>query len=169
VEDIMNWMTWLALAAAINWVAPLLMFLYPLFMKLVFKDFVFKGFTGPFAKFALANKGVEPWHAKLWKDWGGVGCYGFMCYKDRDDTLDDAWVARTIVHEGAHCWQFLILGLLQPVLYLGHSVFILIFQKSKHPYLDNWFERAARKKAGQRVDIPRTEWPQGPRDRWPWW
>lgn len=165
----MTWYWWIVLVIAINWGAPLLMWLYPLGMMFLFKDFVFTGFAGPFVKYKLTTKDVEPWHAKLWKDWGGIGCYGFMCYKDRDDKSDDAWVTRTIVHEGTHCRQFLILGLLQPLLYLGHSGFIFFFQKSKHAYLDNWFERQARKRAGQLVDIPREKWPQGTNDRWPWW
>jgi len=162
----MHWLLWLI---AINWVVPLLMWLYPLFMMWVFKDFVFVGFHGPFGKFRLATRGVEPWHAKLWKDWGGVGLYGFMCYKDREDTRDDAWVARTIKHEGTHCWQWLALGLLFYVTYAGHSLFIYLFQKDKNAYLDCWAERMARKHAGQKLDIPPAEWPDGPNDRWPWW
>jgi hypothetical protein len=161
----MDWYYWALVAVGINWGAPLLTWLYPLLMMAFFKDFTFEGFHGPFAKFALATRNVEPWHAKLWKDWSGVGSYGFMCYKPSDSV----WMARTMVHESCHCWQFVILGLLQPILYIGHSAFIFFFQKSKHAYLDNYFERMARKHAGQQVDIPPAQWSQGPDDRWPWW
>lgn len=161
-------MTWLVWFAVINWGAPLLMWVYPLVMTWVFKDFVFQGFYGPFAKFKLATKDVEPWHARLWRDWGGVGLYWFMCYRDEDGKRDDAWVARTVVHEGSHCWQWL-LGLLFIVSYWLHMGFIFLFQKSKHPYMDCWAERMARKRAGQQIDFTPGEWPQGPKDRWPWW
>jgi hypothetical protein len=162
----MEWLIWIV---AINWGAPLLLWLYPLFMMLVFKDFVFSGFYGPFAKFKLATKAVEPWHARAWRDWGGVGLFGFMCYRDEDGKRDDAWVARTVVHEGTHCWQWLFLGLLFYATYMSHMLFILFFQRDRHPYMDCWAERMARKRAGQRMDFTSEEWPQGPKDRWPWW
>jgi hypothetical protein len=46
-----------------------------------------------------------------------------------------------------------------------------IFRKrenKQHIYFDNWFERRARKTAGQLVDIPRSMWPDGPDDYNPW-
>ena len=66
----MEWLIWFV---AINWVAPLLMWVYPLSMMWLFKDFVFAGFYGPFAKFKLATKDVEPWHARLWRDCFYIG------------------------------------------------------------------------------------------------
>lgn len=165
----MAWYYWILAAAGVNWLAPLLMWLYPLFLIVFSRDFTFKGFYGPFAKFALATQDVEPWHAKLWKDWGGIGCYGFMCFKDAEGTWDDAWLARTLVHEGTHCWQWAFLGLMQPILYILFSAFIWAFLKNKHAYLDNPFERQARRRAGQQVDIPKEKWSWGPNDRWPWW
>jgi hypothetical protein len=159
----------------INWGVPVLLLLYPLVMMVVWKDFVFEGFYGPFFKFRLANKDLEPWHVKLWRDWGGVGLGWCMCYKDKPTKADDAWVARTIVHEGTHCWQWLFLGLFFYVTYMVHMLWILITQRikgkpyTKHPYLDCWPERMARKKAGQLVDVPPDQWPQGKDDLWPWW
>lgn len=159
----------------INWVAPLLMWVYPLAMTLIWKDFVFEGFHGPFAKFRLANEDVEPWHVRFWKDWGGVGLYWFMCYKDRPSKADDDWVERTILHEGGHCIHWAILGLLFYVFYASHSAWIFITQKikgkpyTKHAYLDNWSERLARKRAGQTVDIPPNQWMHGKDDLIPWW
>lgn len=163
---------------------------------------------------------MEPWHVKWWKDWGGVGLYWFMCYRDLPAKWDDAWVARTIVHEGTHCWQWLVLGLFFYVTYMLHVLWIFVTQKwqawrrlkeltkdltelpvggpnqaplyfgeiafewvgnglktkpvlwlpyTKHPYLDCWAERMARKRAGQVVDVPPKDWPQGKDDLWAWW
>jgi hypothetical protein len=153
----------------INWGAPLLLWAYPLTMTLLFKEFEFKGFVGPFAKFKLVNNGLASWHATLWAEWYGVGLYGFLCYRDKSTTADDSWVTSTIKHESVHCWQWLALGLLFYVSYFTHVLLLLCFRPDKHPYLDCWAERMARKYAGQKVDFSRAEWPSGPRDRWPWW
>jgi hypothetical protein len=162
----MTWYWWIVVVMAVNWGVPLLTWLYPLGMMFLFKDYTFEGFAGPFARFKLATKDVEPWHAKMWRGWGGIGSYGFMCYIEHSDP---ASLARVIVHEGTHCWQFVILGLLQPILYIANVLFIYFFLRKKHPYLDCWFERQARRRAGQQVDIPPAQWPDGPGDRWPWW
>jgi len=76
---------------------------------------------------------------------------------------------RTVLHERQHAVQNFYGGIFHWMLYLGHSVFIFIFQKDKHAYADNWFERDARRAAGQKVDLTRDEWYWGPDDRWPWW
>lgn len=156
----------------VNWILPLAMFLYPLTMMLLFKDFVFDGFRGPFLKFRLSHRRtLEPWHARLWRDWAGVGLYGFMCY--RSFTLRKN--KKTIDHEAEHCVHWLILGLSFYPLYLGHMLWILVTQRikgppyTKHPYLDCWSERLARREACQRVDIPPEQWPHGKKDLWPWW
>ena len=112
---------------------------------------------------------MEPWHTKWWKDWGGVGLYWFMCYRDRPSRWDDEWVGRTIVHEGTHNIQTAIFGLMKFLLDLIFMGFIFLFLKKKHPYLDNPFERQARRRAGQQVDVDPEDWPQGRNDRWPWW
>jgi hypothetical protein len=169
------WFEVLLWFVGLNWGAPLLLWLYPLFFMVAFKDFVWEGFHGPFGKFRLANEGLESWHAKWWKDWGGVGLYWFMCYRDRPGVVDDAWVERTKLHEGEHCKHWAILGLLFYAAYLGHSVGIWVTQKikgkpyTKHAYLDNWSERLARKQAMQIVNIDPLEWGDGVDDLWPWW
>jgi hypothetical protein len=206
----MSWWQILLLVIGVNWGLPLLTWLYPLAMTLIWKDFVFEGFHGPFAKFRLAHEELEPWHVRFWKDWGGIGLYWFMCYKNRPGKADDTWVARTILHESSHCIYEAIFGLFFWVLYWGHSAWIFITQKirrgwimstktraigrddkwmrileekdgnvvravyeddiyTKHAYLDNWFERQAREKAGQLVDVPPYRWMHGKDDVWPWW
>lgn len=161
------------LVVAINWGAPLLLWLYPLVMTLVFKDFVFDGFYGPWARFKLVRFGMEPWHARMWRDWCGAGFYGFMCYRSYPDwtkfTMD-----RLLKHEATHCRHWAIFGLHFWFLYVGHTLWIFVTQRlkgkpyTKHPYYDCWSERLARKAAGQSLNIPPEQWPGGKDDLWPW-
>lgn len=166
--------TWeiILLVVAINWLSPLLLWLYPLVM-LLRKEFVFDGFYGPWAKFKLASPATDSWHTRRWRGWGGVGLYGFMCYR-----LIPNWNIftrqRIILHEAAHCRQWAVLGLSFLLFYAAHVAWILVTQKLKgppytrHPYFDCWFEERARKAAGQRVVIPPRDWPGGKEDLWPW-
>lgn len=153
-------MTTILWIIALNWGLPIVGFsLYFLFAWLVLRDFVFDGFYGPFLKFRLADK-LEPWHARLWRDWGGVGLHVAMVCRDETE--------RTVKHEGTHLCQQL-LGLIFWVVYFGHMGWIFAVQPRKHPYLDCVWERQARARAGQQVDIQPVDWPQGQDDRWPWW
>lgn len=152
-----------------NWLLPLVFSWSYILLAYCLGDVVYAGMYGPFAKFRLAYKGLQKWHDRLWRDWGGVGLFLAMVYRDNEGPEDDAWVARTVVHEGTHCWHWVWLGAMFYVTYLGHMLFIFLFQKERHPYLDCWSERLARKRAGQLVDVPRDQWPDGPKDRWPWW
>ena len=155
---------------AANWVLPLVFcWAYVLLAWKVMEDVTFIGRHGLFAMFKLDELGLVPWHARLWKDWGGVGLMGFMVFRNHPGKWDDAWVARTKMHEGEHCRHWFWLGAMFYVSYLLHMAFIYFFQKDKHPYLDCWSERLARKKAGQQLDFTPAEWPQGENDRWPWW
>ena len=126
----------------LNWGAPLLLWLYPLTMMVLFKDFVWEGFHGPFGKFRLANKGLESWHAARWKDWAGTAMYWFMCYRDKEGPADDAFVAVTIEHEGEHCWHWAFLGLSFYVFYILHSVWIWVTQKIRWAWIRATKERA---------------------------
>lgn len=168
----MTWWQIVLLVVGINWGLTLLSWAYPLIMGLIFKDFVFDGFYGIFPKFRLATKEdtddpIEPWHANAWRDWNGVGLHWYMCYRRPHP--------RTIIHEGTHLWQQFFCGLMFWVIYFGHMLWILITQRikgkpyTKHPYLDCVWERQARKRAGQLVDIPPSQWMHGKDDLWPWW
>ena len=169
-------MIWLwLLAIPLNWLVPLVFsWGYAALGMWVMKDFVYGGRTKWALKFRLINKGEEgksldPWHARLWRDWWGLGLLGAMFYRDLAGKEDDKSVARGLAHEGEHTRHWLWLGLLFLVVYIGHSLLIFVFQPNKHAYLDNWSERLARAAAGQPVDITMSAWPSGPRDRWPWW
>lgn len=160
------------LVIAINWLSPLLLWLYPLTM-LLRKEFVFDGFYGVWAKFRLSESNATPWHVSRWRGWAGVGLYGFICYRPLSH-WNIFTTQRIILHEAAHCRQWAVLGLSFCVFYAGHVAWILLTQKlkgppyTKHPYLDCWCERSARKAAGQRADIPPRDWPGGQEDLWPW-
>jgi hypothetical protein len=158
---------------AINWLSPLLLWIYPLSMTFIFKDFKFDGFYGVWAKFEMREFARETWHSRLWRGWGGVGLYGFMCYKPFPGMR--IWANRLVKHEAAHCRHWLFLGLSFIFFYNGHMLWIWVTQKlkgkpyTKHPYYDCWSERLARKAAGQKVDLSPKEWAGGKDDLWPWW
>ena len=161
-------MMWALLLLAANWLVPAVLCWAYATLCFLIGDWAHVGRYGPFIKFRLSYN-MKKWDDRIWKDWGGVGLFGYMVYRDEVGPQDDAWAARTIVHEGTHCWQWLWLGSLFYVTYVGHMVFIYLFQKNKHPYLDCWAERMARRRAGQLVDVPKEQWPDGPEDRNPWW
>ena len=76
--------------------------------------------------------------------------------------------ARTYTHEYEHVRQNFKLGPLFYPLYILESLYIFICMPKQHSYYDNCFEKAARKAAGQKIEIPRSEW-KDPNDRWAWW
>lgn len=74
-----------------------------------------------------------------------------------------------LMHETAHVYQQYILGVFFFPVYILTSLFIYCFVWSKHPYIDNFFEKWARKRAGQLVKIPKEDRERYMKDRWPWW
>ena len=154
----------------ILWLSPatiLVWFFYIFLMHVIFRDLVWVGWAEyGVAEFKLAKEDLEPWYIAAWKDWSGWS--GPMVIIRRDN-MDAASIDRTRKHEIRHCWQQFIFGIFHYPFYLLMSIFIWLFLKAKHAYLDNPFERDARRAAGQRVDIPREQWPHGPNDSWPWW
>lgn len=119
----------------------------------------------------VVNQKASNWYTKAWKDWGGwSGPCVVITKKDQD--LSDSF-RRTLLHETRHCLQQFLFGALHYPLYILISVVLFPISKTVaknlHPYLDNPFERDARKAAGQMVSIPRNMWKRGPDDHWPWW
>jgi hypothetical protein len=156
----------------IIWLSPatiLVWLFYVIPTWLIWRDLVFVGWAQlGIAEFRLASKGLERWHVRLWRDWAGWSGPCVFITKE----LAGAPVAitdRTRRHEIRHCVQQFLFGVLFYPVYLLASVFIWLVLRTLHAYLDNPFERDARKAAGQPVYIPPENWPQGPRDRWPWW
>jgi hypothetical protein len=115
-------------------------------------------------KFVVTNK--RGWYTRLWRDWAGFSCPN--CIITKEDVDDNPRYQRTLKHELQHCYQQWWFGPFHWVAYITHSVYLWLFT-NKHAYLDNWFERDARRIAGQMVDIPRNMWRHGPDDRWPFW
>jgi hypothetical protein len=115
------------------------------------------------------------WDLKNWgwfqkKSMEGRGWAGFSIGNNVfiKDVVGKRW-SRTLAHEVAHCHQWYTLGLLFPLVYILESVRLYVFEKELHSYYDNRFEMEARKCAGQPVKIPRSQWKDGPTDRWAWW
>jgi len=152
---------WLLPVTVLFWV------FYVLPVWLVFRDVQFVGWYDLFvADFVLAERDVSRWYAKLWRDWAG---WSGPCVMIRRPGSNEDWNRRTQIHEYTHCLQQFRWGVFHAPAYLGVSLWIWVFQRDRHAYHDNPFEREARAAAGQQVDIPRTQWMHGPADRWPWW
>ena len=98
-------------------------------------------------------------------------CIGpfIVLFRVRDLDDKDGTVITVLLHELRHVQQQCWLGILMPLAYVVSSIAIWLYGHDKHAYYDNWFERDARRYAGQQVEIPRDRWPDGPHDRWPWW
>jgi len=136
---------------------------------------IFLAITGQISKLDFDSNYILTWDMrddgwfcrKFFKEkgWAGYSCGSNIFVVD---TNGERW-RRTIKHETMHCYQQYIFGILLPFLYIFNSIFIWLFMKDKHSYYDNRFEKAARKYAGQKVNIPKSEWPKGLQDRWAWW
>lgn len=100
---------------------------------------------------------------RLMKTWFGfsMGCH-IVCIKMDLESCN-------MIHERTHVKQNYIFGVFFFLLYILDSIYIYLTDFSKHPYIDNYFERWARMEAGQPVDVPRDDWPDGRNDRNPWW
>ena len=110
-------------------------------------------------------------NSKFYKD-AMEGWYGFIlaanvCVVDVPYREGDWW-EKHLKHELVHVTQNFKWGVFFIPVYTACTLFIWLFQHAKHAYLDNPFEREARRAAGQKVDIPPDEWPDGPNDRFPW-
>ena len=119
------------------------------------------------ASFITTKK--DSWWIDKWQDWAGwSGPYVIIM---RKKALGWALspVLRTWNHEGRHCLQQSRWGVLFYLAYGINVAYLWLFKKDKHAYHDCYFERDARKAAGQLVDIPREQWMHGPNDYWPWW
>lgn len=119
--------------------------------------------------FQLINN--DSWYTHAWRDWYGWSGPWVMIMKDlpKEEGSDYKRWTRSVLHELRHCIQQFVLGVWFYPCYIIDSMFIWVFIKDKHAYIDNTFERDARDYAGQRVNIPKDEWMHGPDDRWPWW
>jgi len=113
------------------------------------------------------------WYDKLWARWAGwSGPSIVIIHKDVYASPRQLEIVRK--HELKHSEDQLKWGVFfYPAYFVasGWIGFTNMFKKrdnKKHIYLSNPFEMAARKAAGQLVDVPREYWPNGPDDYNPW-
>lgn len=144
-------------------------------LPLMWRDLKFLGWVDLYvAHFEVKSK--HSWYAQQWKEWLGWSGPCVVVVRsiaseyphlpsDEIATID----LRTLNHELRHAQQQFLFGPLHYPMYGLMSLWIFLFVKFRHAYLDNPFERDARKHAKQKVNIPPEQWPQGSKDRWPWW
>jgi hypothetical protein len=106
---------------------------------------------------------------KVMDGWFGNVVGAHVTVTDIPDAEADPQWHVVFVHELGHVIQNYIFGVFFFPVYIAHSVVIWAFHKDKHMHLDNFFERWARRRAGQPVEIPREQWYDGKSDRNPWW
>lgn len=140
---------------------------------LIWKEIKLEGKPHPFV-WEFSNP-IDPtsWYDKKWARWGGWAGPSVMIIKD--SMYEDAATYEVVRnHELQHCKDYLICGTFFYIVYILNTAWILFtnlfkpYEKRKHAYYYNWFELRARKAAGQRIEIPRNEWPDGPDDYNPW-
>jgi hypothetical protein len=163
---------WIVLfAVVLNWGMPFqLCWLYT-WIAHFNEDFIHAGYrAGPHICFEVTKQGMASWHMEWWNDIAGVGLFTVMILRLELGPEDDAAKQRALLHLSTHSWQWVILGMLYPVLYAAHYYFIKWFQHDKNPYLDNFFERQARRRACQQISIPREDWNNhAANGNWFWW
>ena len=97
-------------AVQIVWVLPatiLVWVFYILPTYLLFRDLVFVRWAQfGVAEFILAEKNLEPWYRKLWRDWAGWGGPCVIIWKGDKETL----ISTTRFHELEHAKQQLYCG-----------------------------------------------------------
>jgi len=99
------------------------------------------------------------------RGWLGFSLGNNIILKD----IDSGRQGRTLKHENKHCHQAYVLGIFYYLVYILECLWIFCFVLERHSYYDNWFEIEARKYAGQQINILKSQWKDGPKDRWAWW
>jgi hypothetical protein len=151
------------------WLLPVTIPFWLLYIvPLMWRDIRFVGWEGfGIARFVLVSQ--NSWYARLWRDWAGFSAPCAIIHRD----YIGHYLDRTIVHERRHCIQQFWFGPFFYPAYLLCTAALWVYGHAKdadvHAYLDNPFERDARRAAGQPVRIPRSDWPHGRDDRLPWW
>lgn len=149
------------------WAWPMCLAAWVFTLILILTDQVDHIFPGPYLTYVVDLKNDARFCRRqmLAKGWAGYAL-GNAVYVV--DVGFDRW-ERTVKHERAHVFQQYVFGVFWLPLYFLASIFIFLFVRRLHSYYDNPFERHARKAAGQQQDIPKSQWSDGPNDRWAWW
>lgn len=165
------------------WLLPatLLVWLFYVIPLLLTKQIKYNAREDDFIwSFELVDR--DSWYGKMWSKWAGWSgpcVYIFKRYRSEDYPWLDEKVLKeydekTKIHEVRHCKQQFLFGIFHYPAYFLVSAWLTVsnlwkpYKNKKHVYLDNPFERDARRAAGQIVDVPRENWPDGPNDYNPW-
>jgi len=164
VRRVLKWFLGLL---GILWSLPVCIITWVFTIILLVAGQVEKIYAGPYLTYVVDLKNDARFCRRqmLAKGWAGYALGNAVIVVD---TYGERW-ERTVKHERAHVYQQYVFGVPWLVLYFLASVFIFLFLWHLHSYYDNPFERHARRAAGQKVDIPRSQWMSGPKDRWAWW
>lgn len=154
---------WLLPATILVW----LFYVLPLWAM---REIKLEGRARPFV-WVFENPISSSRYDKMWKKWAGWAGPCVYIYKDLKDKRKNLI---TREHELVHNDQYMRWGIFHTPMYLLFSGWILLSnlwkkqEDRKHAHLDNPFEIDARRGAGQRIEIPQEEWPDGPKDYNPW-
>ena len=123
----------------LNWTLPLAALVFYVIPFWVLGEFRWGGFHRWYAPVFVMRRRGWKWHDAAWRDFGGLGLMFAAVVRFDWHPLKN--------HEARHCLQWLALGMVFPVLYLGHTVWL--WARGGKPYLDNWFEVDARNQEGK--------------------
>jgi len=101
--------------------------------------------------FVVNTEKSPKWLMKLWKGWAGHAIGQIVVVKSAPGSSPKA--DQCLVHELEHVNQCMRLGVFQPILYGLILVGVKLGCRTAHPYHDNSFEIAARRAAGQTIDV----------------
>ena len=153
--------------------ASILCWLFYILPLIIFKEIKYVGKLDMFV-WEFSNP-INPtsWYDKLWARWAGwSGPCVVIIHENVYNNPEELRITRQ--HELQHCKDQFKWSIFFYPAYICASAWLAVsnlwkkYEDKVHIYYSNPFEIAARKAAGQMVDIPREWWPSGPSDYNPW-
>lgn len=139
-----RWYWYVGRTLGILWVPPatVLVWVFYIFpMWMIARDLIWVCW----AEYGVAEFILSGAHARAWRKWGGWGGPSVFVWRGRMQPSSSP----TRRHELEHCRQQFRLGLFFYPAYLVAG--LAVWMRGGHWYRDNWFERRARRAAGQPV------------------
>jgi len=153
--------------------ATIICWLFYILPLMAFRELKYEGKLDTFVWEFKNPINPTSWYDKLWARWAGwSGPCVLILHEDVYKDVNKLKITR--IHELRHCKDQFKWGIFFYPAYFLASAWLAISnlwkkkEDKKHIYYSNPFEVAARKEAGQLVDIPREYWPDGPEDYNPW-
>ncbi|KKK78066.1 hypothetical protein LCGC14_2847280 [marine sediment metagenome] len=153
--------------------ASILCWLFYILPLIIFKEIKYVGKLDTFVWEFRNPINPTSWYDELWARWAGwSGPCVVIIHEDMYALPEKLKIIRQ--HELKHCQDQFKWGFFFYPAYLCASAWLAVsnlwkkYEDRVHIYYSNPFEIAARKAAGQVVDIPREWWPSGPDDYNPW-